>query len=67
MRNKNCLSSQNLCLEVAKVWGKSLGRRFYAKALATEAEGYKASAFGRRTEASVHPCSKQIITILGLK
>ena len=38
MRNKNCLSSQNLCLEVAKVWGKSLGRRFYAKASVTEAE-----------------------------
>ena len=38
MRNKNCLSSQTLCLEVAKVWGKSLGRRFYMKASAAEAE-----------------------------
>ena len=38
MSNKNCLSSQNLCLEAAKIWGKSLGRRFYAKASATEAE-----------------------------
>ena len=39
MRNKNCLSSQTLCLEVAKVWGKSLGRKFDTKASPTEAEG----------------------------
>ena len=37
--SQNCLSSQNLCVEVAKVWGKSLGRRFQAKASAAEAEG----------------------------
>ena len=37
--SQNCLSSQNLCVEVAKIWGESLGRRFQAKALAAEAEG----------------------------
>ena len=36
--SQNCLSSQNLCVEVAKIWGKSLGRRFQAKASAADAE-----------------------------
>ena len=36
--SQNCLSSQNLCVEVAKIWGKSLGRMFQAKALAADAE-----------------------------
>ena len=33
-----CLSSQNLCVEVAKIWGKSLGRRFQAQASAADAK-----------------------------
>ena len=36
--SQNCLSSQNLCVEVAKIWGKSLGRRFQAKASVADAE-----------------------------
>ena len=36
--SQNCLSSQNLCVEVAKIWGKSLGRRFQAKASAADAD-----------------------------
>ena len=36
--SQNCLSSQNLCVEVAKIWCKSLGQRFQAKASAADAE-----------------------------
>ena len=36
--SQNCLSSQNLCVEVAKILGKSLGRRFQAKTSAADAE-----------------------------
>lgn len=36
--SQNCLSSQNLGVEIAKIWGKSLGRRFQAKASAADAK-----------------------------